>query len=84
MENPYLDEALRRYPWVVYVEIQNRDLSLYGGTLITMKHVLTVASIFDGLSSESLHNQVKAVPEHNGEDLGTLLHEQHFWLRQQP
>ena len=73
MANPFAEDGNQReYPWVVYVELQDREKTLYGGTLITLKNVLTVASIFDGNRQENLQNKVKVVSDHDG-NLGRFL-----------
>ena len=67
MANPFPKaHHQREFPWVVYVELQDREKTLYGGTLITLKNVLTVASIFDGNRQENLQNKVKVVSDHDG------------------
>ena len=56
----------REFPWIVYVETQDRDLTLYSGTLITMRHVLTFANIFGRANQADVRKHVKVVTDHPG------------------
>ena len=40
---------------------------IHGGTLLSLKHVLTTANIFDGIDKVGHHNEVKVIPEFPGD-----------------
>ena len=68
-KNPYGSEKAMgigvKYPWVMHVVIKEEHI--HGGTLLSLKHVLTTANIFDGIDKVSRHNKVKVIPEYPGD-----------------